>query len=128
MNRLLKLTAAIEESTGLGLLVVPYFVVQLLLGVPLETSGALTLGRIGGAALLAIGVACWLSRDDTQSRAAKGLVAALIVYNVLAVIVLGAAGIHSQAVGIVLWPAVVLHAVMTVWCVVDLRRANPRQK
>jgi hypothetical protein len=77
MSRLLKLTALIEAATGLGLIAVPSVVVRLLLGSPLETSAAVTLGRVAGAALLSLGVACWLARGDTQSRAATGLVAAM---------------------------------------------------
>jgi hypothetical protein len=116
MNRLLALTALIEAATGLALLVVPAVVVRLLLGA--EISGAaIPLGRVAGAALLALGVACWLAGDDTKSRAGKGLVVAMSVYNAGAVIVLGAAGIQLPTVGIALWPAVILHAVMAVWCV-----------
>jgi hypothetical protein len=115
MNRLLALTALIEAVTGLALLVVPAVVVRLLLGA--EISGvAIPLGRVAGAALLALGVACWLAGDDTKSRAGKGLVVAMFVYNAGAVIVLGAAGIQLPTVGIALWPAVILHAVMAVWC------------
>ncbi len=120
MNRLLKLTAIIEAATGLGLAVVPSVVVRLLLGA--EISGAsIPLGRVAGAALLALGVACWLAQHDAQSCAARGLVSAMVLYNLGAVVVLGAAGLQSQSVGIALWPAVVLHAVMAVWCVVCLR-------
>jgi hypothetical protein len=44
----------------------------------------------------------------------------MALYNIGAVLVLGAAGLLSQPVGIGLWPAVILHAVMTVWCVMWL--------
>ncbi len=119
MNCLLKLTAIIEATTGLALLVAPAIVVKLLLGA--EISGAaIPLGRVAGVALLALGVACWLAHDDTQSRAANGLATAMLLYNVGATVVLGAAGIWSQPVGIALWPAVILHAVMGVWCVMSL--------
>jgi hypothetical protein len=84
----------------------------------------MNLARVAGAALFALGVACWLARDNTQSRAARGLVSAMVLYNLGAVIILSAAGIRSQPVGIALWPAVVLHAVMTIWCVASLLR-NP---
>jgi hypothetical protein len=93
MSRLLKLTALIEAATGLGLIAVPSVVVRLLLGSPLETSAAVTLGRVAGAAVLSLGVACWLARGDTQSRAATGLVAAMLFYNVATVAVLTFAGI-----------------------------------
>jgi len=124
MSRLLKLTAIIETATGLGLMAVPSVVVRLLLGSPLDTSGAVMLGRVAGAALLALGVACWLARDDTQSRAARGLVVAMLIYNIAATALLAFAGIALGLHGIALWPAVVLHAAMGVWCAVCLRRSS----
>jgi hypothetical protein len=123
MSRLLKLTAIIEVATGLGLMAVPSVVVRLLLGSPLDTSAAAMLGRVAGAALLALGVACWIARDDTQSRATKGLVVAMLMYNLVATAVLAFAGISLGLHGVVLWPAVVVHAVMAIWCIVCLRRS-----
>jgi hypothetical protein len=123
MNRLLKLTALIEAATGFGLIVIPSVVVRLLLGSPLDTPAAVTLGRIAGAALLALGVACWLARDDTQSRTARGLVVAMLMYNLVATAVLAFAGIGLGLHGVALWPAVVLHAAMGAWCVACLRRS-----
>jgi len=122
MSRLLKLTALIEAATGLGLIAVPSVIAHLLLNS--EISGAaIPLGRVAGAALLALGVACWLARDDRQSRTARGLVVAMLMYNIVATAVLAFAGIGSGFVGIALWPAVILHAVMAVWCVACLRRS-----
>ena len=123
MKRLLKLTGIIETATGLGLVAVPSVVVRLLLGSPLGTSAAVMLARVAGAALLALGVACWLARDDTQSRAARGLVAAMLLYNISVVAVLAFAGIGLGLHGVALWPVVVLHAAMGVWCVACLRRS-----
>jgi len=122
MNRLLKLTAIIETATGLGLIAVPAIVVRLLLNAEI-TGASITLGRVAGVALLALGVACWLASYDEQSCAARGIVTAMVFYNVGAVIILGAAGIRSQSVGIALWPAVGLHAAMEVWCIACLRRS-----
>src|SRR5438874_4087117 len=123
MDHLLKFTAVIEAGTGLGLLAVPAIVVRLLLGA--EISGAsIPLGRVGGAALLALGVACWLARDDTQSRATRGLVVAMLMYNIVATAVLAFAGISLGLHGVALWPAVVLHAAMAVWCGACLRRSS----
>jgi hypothetical protein len=121
MKRLLKLTAFIEAATGLGLIGVPSTVVRLLLGSALVGAG-IPLGRLAGVALLTLGIACWLGSFDTQSCAARGIVSAMTLYNIGAVLVLGAAGLQSQAVGIGLWPAVILHAGMTVWCVGRLLR------
>ena len=122
IERFLTLTAIIEAATGLALIVVPAIVVRLLLGA--EISGAsIPLGRVAGAALLALGVACWLALNDRQSRTARGLVVAMLVYNIVATAVLAFAGIGLGLHGVALWPAVVLHAVMAIWCIVCLRRS-----
>ena len=124
MKRFLILTAIIEAATGLALIALPAIVVWLLLGA--EISGAsIPLGRVAGAALLALGVACWLARDDTQSHTARGLIVAMLMYNIPATAVLAFAGIALGLHGVLLWPAVVLHAAMAVWCVGCLRR-SPR--
>ena len=86
----------------------------------------MNLARVAGTALLALGVASWLAQYDAQSCAARGLVSAMALYNLGAVIILSAAGIRSQPVGIALWPAVVLHAVMAIWCVASLLRQPTR--
>jgi hypothetical protein len=118
MKLLLKLTALIEVGAGLALLIVPAFVVKLLLGA--EISGAaVPLGRVAGAALLALGVACWCARGE-----ARGLVIAMLVYNVGVAIVLAAAGIQLATVGIALWPAVILHTVMAAWCVASMKSSK----
>jgi len=101
-------------------LVVPSIVVRLLLDSSLETFAAATLGRVAGAALLALGIACWLARDDIQSRAARGLVTGMVLYNVGAVVILGSASIGTQPIGIALWPAVLLHLALTLWCVASI--------
>jgi hypothetical protein len=122
MKKLLALAAVVEAATGLALIAVPAIVVRLLLGA--EISGAsMPLGRVAGAALLALGVACWLARDDTQSRTARGLVVAMLMYNIVATAVLAFADIGLGLHGVALWPAVVLHAVMAIWCIVCLRRS-----
>jgi hypothetical protein len=98
----------------------------MLVGTPLDAPAALTVARIGGAGLIAIGIACWLARGDVQSSAARGLVAAMLIYDFLAAIILAHAGIRFELYGVALWPAVALHAVMSVGCVAFIRRAPPR--
>ena len=83
----------------------------------LETPAALTVARVGEAGLLALAVACWLARVDAQSRATKDLVLAMTFYNVAALAVLAHAGVALGLRGVALWPAVVLHLAMTVWCI-----------
>src|SRR6516165_2354946 len=122
MKTLHTVNALIELGAGLALLCFPSPVVVLLFGSPLDTPTGLSVARVGGAGLLSLGVACWLARGDSESRAARGLVAAMLLYDVAAVAVLAFAGIGFGLRGVALWPAVVLHSVMTAWCVACLRQ------
>jgi hypothetical protein len=119
MNRLLTLAAVIETATGLALMAMPSVVVRLLLGG--EVSGAsIPLGRVAGFALLALGMACWPGRDTTGKITPAFL--AMLSYNSLTAFYLLCVGIGREWVGPLLWPAVVLHAAMTVWLVTCFRR------
>jgi hypothetical protein len=92
----------IEAGAGLALLCVPSAAVQILLGAPFDAPDALAVARVGGAALLALGVACWLARGDTKSRAERGLIAAMVIYNLGVALILADVGIRSSPVGFVL--------------------------
>jgi hypothetical protein len=119
---LLILTALAEAPLGITLLVTPSLVTGLLLGVSLDSPAALVVGRVAGVALLALGLACWLTRDDARSRAARGLVAALLLYNGATIALLLHAGTGLQLAGVLLWPAVGVHAALAALCVACLRR------
>jgi hypothetical protein len=66
-------------------------------------------------------VACWLARLDLESRAAAGLVAAMLFYNLAALFILAYAGFGLGLVGATLWLGVGLHSAMAVWCFACLR-------
>jgi len=117
MKRLLALTALLEAGAGLAVLLVPQVFVELLLHGTLDGTVALTVARIAGVALLALGVACWFARGDTGGAAWLGLTKAMALYNLGVVLVLVVAGLQMATVGILLWPAVIIHAVMAGWCV-----------
>ena len=111
----------LEAATGLALLATPSRPVSLLLGVSLDTLGAATVARVAGAALLALGVAFWFARGDGQSRAARALLAAMLLYNVTAVVLLVHARLGLGLSGIGLWPVVILHAALAAWSVACIR-------
>jgi hypothetical protein len=114
-------TAAIEAATGLALLVSPSVPATWLFGTALELPVALSIGRFAGAAIFALGVAGWLARNDGQSPAAAGLIAAMLLYNIAAVGLLTAAKIVHGLSGVALGPGVILHAAMTLWCLASLQ-------
>ena len=61
------------------------------------------MARVAGLALIALGVACWPGPPLTG----------MLTYNVLITLYLGYLGIAGGLNGIFLWPAVVLHAILT---------------
>ncbi len=117
---LLTLTAALEAPTGLLLLAWPPLPASLLLGSPLDAPGQL-IARIAGAALLALGTACWLARRDAHSA----LIAGMLIYNSATAVILSYAATALDLSGPALWPAVLLHAAMAVWCAACLRPRGP---
>ena len=120
-RKLLIVTALVETPTGVMLLLSPALVVAFLLGASLDAPAALVVARIAGAALISLGGACWLARNDGPNRAGAGLVAAMLLYNSVAVAVLAHAGAGARLVGVLTWPAVALHAALAVWCIACLR-------
>jgi len=111
MSRLLSLAAVIEAATGVALMVDPSVVAQLLLGT--EISGAaVAVGRVAGIGLLALGLAYWPSTDVSRVPHPRR---ALLTYNLLTTLYLAYLGFRGEWVGRFLWPAVMVHAVLTVF-------------
>src|SRR5262249_37781534 len=111
MIRLLRSAAVLEGITGLVLVVDTTFFLKLLLGDGADGK-ATAIGRLTGIALLGLATACW-----PTSHAGSSIVAplrAMLAYNVAVTIYLGVLGFTGQAAGSLLWPAVVVHAVLTI--------------
>jgi hypothetical protein len=117
---LLILTGFIEVGTGALLLVLPSVPLALLLRVSVAAPETLLVGRIAGAALLALGVACWAGRSDGRSATHRGLLTGVLIYDVAAAAILAYAGLASGLAGVALWPAVALHTALAAWCAASL--------
>jgi hypothetical protein len=126
-TNLLIVTALLELGTGLLLLLVPALPLALLLNVTERASETLIVARVAGAALLAIGVTCWLARRDGPNPAQHGVLAGVLLYDVAAAGLLAYAGLFLNLAGIALWPAVVLHTMLAVWCVFCFRHQLPAE-
>jgi hypothetical protein len=124
MKTLLTVTAIIEAGAGLALLAVPSITASLLLGTPLDSPAAVSLARVGGAAILALAIVCWLARRDAQSLASRGLIIAMVFYNFAVAAVLAFAGLRDGLHGVLLWPAVLFHLAMGAWCIANLQRKD----
>lgn len=121
MKLLLIVSALLEGATGLALLVLPHVAVSLLLGVPLDTPAGLVAGRIAGAALIALAIACWQARNGERGSPVLGVVKAMLFYNFAAALVLVYAGIRLELSSALLWPAIVLHLCLGAWCALNLK-------
>jgi len=117
---LLLVMGAVEAATGLVLAAAPSFLVELLLGAAPGAAAGVTASRVAGIAILALGVACWLVRQDAAGRAARGLIAAMLVYNAAVAAILVLVWTNQGLSGVALWPVVLAHAVLAVSCVVAL--------
>jgi hypothetical protein len=116
-----------EGGAGLILLVWPTILLALLLGVDQVSTETSFFARIAGAALLALSVGWWLGRCDKPGPAQRGLVLSVLTYDLAAVVILAYTALFVHVVGIALWPAVLVHAALAVWCIVCLW-AKPRDQ
>src|SRR4030095_3093113 len=98
MKNLLSVTALFEAITGLALLAVPSLTASLLLGASLGEPSGILVGRICGAALSSLAIACWVSKSNAQASA--GIVKALMLYNILAALLLSYSGLVEDLSGI----------------------------
>jgi hypothetical protein len=102
MKKVLIVAAVAEAATGLALLIVPSLVGQLLLGEQL-TGVAIPVARVAGIALIALGVACWPGPP----------LLGMLLYGSAVTLYLAYLGFAGGFAGVLLWPAVVLHAILT---------------
>src|SRR5688572_7705398 len=109
MKLLLIITAVFEGATGLALLVAPSMTVSTLLGAELDTPAALVVGRIAGAALAALAIACWQARDGERYGIGAGVIAAMFVYNLAAALIVTYAGVGLGLHSALMWPVIVTH-------------------
>lgn len=117
MKKLLVTTAMLEAATGLGMLAFPSVVATLILGLALDSGVARVIARVAGIAILALATACWLARQDGQSRATRGLASAMVLYNAGVIVMLVYGALDLGVSGIALWPILLVHAAMCAWCV-----------
>ncbi len=103
MKKVLVLAAVAEATTGLALLIAPSLVGHWLLGAEL-TGVAQAVARVAGIALVALGIACWPGTP----------LVGMLIYSAAVTVYLAYLGVTGASTGILLWPAVALHLILTV--------------
>jgi hypothetical protein len=102
MKRVLIFAAVAEAGMGLALIIVPSLVGRLLLGEEL-TGIAIPVARVAGIALIALGVACWPGTP----------LLGMLTYSAAVTLYLAYLGFPGGLRGMLLWPAVGLHVILT---------------
>ena len=113
MKNVLPFAAIGEAATGLALLIDPSLVGQLLLGEQLA-GVAIPVARISGMALIALGISCWPGPP----------LAGMLTYSAFVTLYLAYLGFSGGSTGVLLWPAVILHAMLTALLSRDMRAAE----
>jgi hypothetical protein len=103
MQKALTFAAVVEAATGLALVLVPSVVGRLLLGEDL-TGIAVPVARVAGMALIGLGIACWPGPP----------LIGMLAYSASVTLYLAYLGFVDGMTGNFLWPAVVLHLILTV--------------
>ena len=106
-KNVLALAASAEAGTGVILFAYPPIIVRLLFGAEINGAG-LIMSRLAGIALIGLGVACW--PGNSVFHPLNGM----LTYSTLAMLYLSYIGVRGEAVGVLLWPAVVVHAILVV--------------
>ena len=101
MKKVLTIAAVAEAAMGVSLVFVPMLVGRMLLGAELTGIG-ITVARVTGIALIGLGIACWPGTP----------LIGMLTYSALTTLYFAYLGI-SGVVGILLWPAVAAHAVLS---------------
>ena len=104
MKKVLIFAAVAEAATGLALLIAPSLVGQLLLGEGLA-GVAVPVARVAGIALVALGISCWPGPP----------LVGMLIYSAAATLYLAYLGFAGGLTGVLLWPAVVLHLLLSIF-------------
>ena len=102
MKKILMFVALAEAGTGVILFAYPPIVVRLLFDAEIVGAGVI-MSRLAGIALIGLGVACWPGPPRVG----------MLIYGTAAALYLAYVGFAGGLTGILLWPAVVLHVIVT---------------
>ena len=110
MKHALTFAAIAEAVTGLGLLIVPSLVGQL----EPFTGVAIPVARVAGIAIIALAIACWPGPPPVG----------MLTYSASIMLYFAYLGFAGGFAGVLLWPAVVIHLILTALLTRDVARRD----
>jgi hypothetical protein len=122
VKTLLSITAVIEAINGFLMLTLSSLVVTSLFGILQPSSVEIITIRLVGVTVISFGFACWFARNIMLGGGAKGFAGALLLFNAGAAVLLIYANLGLGLSGFLLWPGILFHSLMGIWCVVCLLR------
>ena len=117
---LLRLTSVAEGPVGVAFLLAPDLPTRILFGQALDGTLPELIARIGGTAIIALSLACWRAGEDSEGRAAAGLLLSLLFYNAIVAALFAYSRFALHLSGIGFWPALAAHLLLAAWCVKGL--------
>ena len=105
-KHVVRLAAWLEFVTGIVLIVSPTFACMLLFAAHFDEAGV-AIARYSGIVLLALATACLATPPEPPPR---GAALGLLGYNAGVVVLFVWLGVATALHGLLLWPAVILHA------------------
>jgi hypothetical protein len=118
LNFVIVAASWLEIGVGILFLLLPQLVTTLLFGAG-ENGTDPPLARFCGIALIALGIACLPKKSAAQSNSASCLLAFNFAATVLFTTV--AVGVGATQHGILIWPAAILHAAITIALLLQMR-------
>jgi len=113
LKKLLKFTSVLETLLGAFLIIDPSLVLKLLFNMD-STASIIALSRLTGIVYFCFGIVCFPPNEISGNYNKSPVVRAMFLYNILAAIYLGYLKFVSGYDGRLLFPAVILHVLITI--------------
>jgi len=77
--------------------------------------------RDAGAAVLVLGIVCWVARGQAGTPSATIWILVLLCYDIAFILLLLITRFVDHLSGVMLWPGMILHAGLAIWSIWAVR-------
>lgn len=103
------------------MILAPALLIRILLGAEINDPVVFTISRVGGSAILSLGLACWLARKDQQTAGLKALISGMLLYNIAVFITLALSALTYKTT-VALIAAMIVHFALAIVCLTSLQK------